>query len=59
MKITPRQREIRAKNLAWSVKRLPYAVYDMIHENGNEMPLIKSCVAEMQRIFKQYITGRW
>jgi hypothetical protein len=58
MKITPRQREIRAKNLAWSVKRLPYAVYDMIHENGNEMPLINGCVAEMQRIFKQLLTGR-
>ena len=58
MKITLRQREIRAKNLAWTAKRLPYAVYDMIYQNVNEMPLINSCVAEMQRIFRVYITGR-
>jgi hypothetical protein len=57
MKITPRQREMRVKNLAWSVKRLPRAVYDMIHVTGNEMPLIDGCVAEMQRIFRYYING--
>lgn len=58
MKITPKHREQINRSLAWCAKRLPYAIHDMIHVTGDEMPLINSCVSVMQHAFKQLITGR-
>lgn len=58
MKITPKHREQINRSLAWTAKRLPYAVHDVIRATKDEMPLINSCVSVMQGAFKQLITGR-